>query len=1722
MKIKLFLLSLFIASSLTVATAPFALAQNEVCKDWADKLGGFLSCGNDDDIVSFTEFKGGLNELDVEGSGLDPTLTKAGGNFREILITIINFALTFLGIIAVAVVIYGGFLYVTSGTSEDQSGKGKKAITYAVLGILIIISSYAFVNTFITLDNVDETGARGGSNGSTAEDVRGAAQEGTNALQARVFNFGAVEIQKSMNQLLKSYQNLININGLVVKLVNTSGPTERTENRAYIHEVASIVQQIQSRSSALSKTGIAARKMNDEYLSKLLSLSREQVEEYSLLQKDILNEFTSIYKIPDAAKEDFTAAITEIAGDPTNPNAAPTEAPSNDETVKGQLLLVWKVMGLSAKKPNVSDIKGSATDRQLVNPKDVQRAFAGIDPNTTVDELFSEAIRSTRFANQATKGDPTDNAQAVIEAIKSIERLYIAVRHMKFVSVAIKASTREGNAPMIVELNGLGSIDPIGKTIDDANFEWDPDGDGEPGVSTSARDYIECTDSNKPVITCTYNKPGNYLARLTVRSADPTRVATGQASFSITVKPSLSRINLVARVENTDISIPLRQYVDRGGTYVVEDENEFAILSSEAGQTGITFDASKTTDATGRRIEKYDWDFGDGSNSKPQEGNQQDLSIVKHKYPGKIGRYRMKLEVTDAGGRKDRKFATILIGDLAPRVKINKKVAEPDELIEFDGSISRSDNGRIESYEWQIRKDKNQENIINSVDVVEVVGESGKPTLRVKFKEAGTYKVTLRIADSISSATKDIEVSIKSKKPRANFSVRSCPENCADETQPSLVLLDASQSFDPDPKDVLNYSWKFVSEIGDILAEGTDFTIVEGKLNGTEDLGGKKLRAKFKNIGKVKAILVVDDQHDDNLRQEDKAEKTFTINSTIDAAWDQSVKSVVPLIAGAATVKFTANAAQAENVEVDFGVDGFSGNYPVTNGVARFEQTYSAAGSYIVTATFTSDKKGTNTIRRRVYIGNADSPLAVIRAYTEGNEIVLDSESDSYSLIRNQIVRFDAGDSISSNGGNTGLEYIWNFGNGKKSTGATAQLAFAELSPSDGYDVTLTVTEKRDSKGKKNTGGVNDNFKNQVLNALNAGDEIRNANRPSAPTGPVTLNDNTPQGLQVAQDTLQSSARLRLKVISTPPQIASLSLEKVSAGNVTPIDVKVTAEGATDPDGRITNFQFWYYSNAEPERKLGVIDTKNNNATITIDTYGESSAEREYYFCASATDNENTRVECNELIDESARPKIKIKNGPNLAPTATFAVSPSTSVKNDQEITFTSSSTDVDGRIVKYVWDVEGDGFHNNDPTESATITHKYTTPNKDGYRVKLKVIDDKGASGYSTETKIYVDPKSSKPLGDFDYKIQPGTREVKFFDKSTADTTSAATLTKWTWDFDTSAELGCDLPARPHDKCNGDKTDDPDSADQNPIYTFAFNGDYQVKLVIEDNYGNVSRPFTKIIRVFTYDADLQISNGTATSTAGTVAGSTPPARTEPLTNREIAEIDVKANLVALSTEATMRTNPDGKKIITLPASSRGSDISLCWGDSRGDIVSAWIDKNIYCDSDGDGDKTNDKDYLFPTPSGVRYDTVDVSTQLPADRCWKTYFSPLHKSLFTSQPNGTKISQGRYVSLLHIDGREGGASKQSTNEVEIRFPTVNPNDTMFQQSCESDTPTLSGQAPDISGVNRAVPRTRGAGNIFEDLGIQNTIILSVVGGALFILLIFSFGHFFKGGKIREE
>ena len=84
-----------------------------------------------------------------------------GGDIRTTIARIIQVFLGILGIVALVLIIYAGFLWMTAGGDEEKVARAKKIMAQAVIGLIIILASFA-ITTFIISKLVEATGAGGG------------------------------------------------------------------------------------------------------------------------------------------------------------------------------------------------------------------------------------------------------------------------------------------------------------------------------------------------------------------------------------------------------------------------------------------------------------------------------------------------------------------------------------------------------------------------------------------------------------------------------------------------------------------------------------------------------------------------------------------------------------------------------------------------------------------------------------------------------------------------------------------------------------------------------------------------------------------------------------------------------------------------------------------------------------------------------------------------------------------------------------------------------------------------------------------------------------------------------------------------------------------------------------------------------------------------------------------------------------------------------------------------------------------------------------------------------------------------------------------------------------------------------------------------------------------------------------------------------------------------
>ena len=158
--------------------------------------------------------------------------------------------------------------------------------------------------------------------------------------------------------------------------------------------------------------------------------------------------------------------------------------------------------------------------------------------------------------------------------------------------------------------------------------------------------------------------------------------------------------------------------------------------------------------------------------------------------------------------------------------------------------------------------------------------------------------------------------------------------------------------------------------------------------------------------------------------------------------------------------------------------------------------------------------------------------------------------------------------------------------------------------------------------------------------------------------------------------------------------------------------VTYDASQSVDPDGTIAKYEW----------------DLDGNGTYETDTGTTATVTKSYP--SSRSVDVRLRVTDNSGANASTTRTVTITN---RAPTASFTFTPSPVVIG-QPVTFNgTASSDPDGTIAKYEWDLDGNGTFETDTGTTATTTHTYTSAAATS--VTMRVTDNEGATDTQTHT---------------------------------------------------------------------------------------------------------------------------------------------------------------------------------------------------------------------------------------------------------------------------------------------------------------------------------------------------------------------------------------------------
>jgi len=1295
-------------------------ADLDSCAGASSGLGSSLGCDTDD-VIDFTEYTGDFEGPDT--AGYDEALTQST-NARDFIQTIVNYALSFLGLFAIIMVIYGGVLYVLSRGDEDMAGKGRKTITYAGIGIIIVLGSFAIVNTLI--------GAGGG--GGASDSLGGGT--GSTTISDAGANFDVDDVLTELEDVaadyVDAYETLVDVkkeiaymDSLELPYILTlttetkgvqgfgdkvdsvlSGEGVDTSDTGEIYDESGLNDFINGISDSAQDIQLATNSLSDSYYIATeiyVYLTTNTVLDKDFIEDNFLST-VSTWLMPVVLASDYSDAFTQQYSGKTcgtlNVGSAIGESERNPDLEEER-----DSTGIGSYDSYTGDVEYLGEDICiLIDALDVA---AENDFEDAVNELANRIGSSSSAARGYTDGllalfdtdldgassletittaltaarteiagsSTTINVNTVQDVISALDTAYTAIEGVQFVSVVLDVSETSGNAPLIVAFDAVGTEDPSGETVDPEQIEWDLDGDGN--FDTGVTGYS---------VSYPYDEEGSYRVRVRVKSKD-SDIAAGIATVTINVDARRSKIVLKGYANDEETVIadfrPLNKFEHI-------DKDTYRVTSAEA-EAGIVFDASDSVDGNDQELAYIEWDFGD---TEITEGAWSGgaASPPAHYYTD--GSYEVSVTVTDGVGSEDRKYFTLYVGSPAARISYSPSTGVVGDTFKFDGSGSSTDVGTIVSYSWSITGDE------GSVSL----DETGASTLDHEFEAPGVYTVQLQVSDSSNNKdTASVNVVVESTPPVASFECE-----LLDESSPGTLSCDASDSYDPD-EDEITYLWDFDG------VENDDFEYLDG---GEDDA---VVIVRFLQADEYEISMTVTDDHDEDLQKSDTYTEEYVITSVLEVEMDLVGDTAKNLDATGEIDVDIIGETTGEALEVDCGNSTSDFTDALSSGRYTFTCTYDQAGIYSATMTAYDEDGDSTSDTLRIYIGSGDDPIAVIDVDGGGEDIGFDGTT-VYGNVDTKFT-FDASNSVNIDGSTDTLTYSWNFGNGKTSSSRTVTTSYDEIAV---YTVTLTVRDSSDNS-------------------------------------------------------ISSESTLFVDISPIPPKVKGLSAIPQADSLETPLKVTVSVD-ASDDDGDIEYIKAWYYDLNDTAEALGTVIAQSSEFSMTINTNGEEGDEVTYGFAVEVTDSDNMTVSSENELSNDEIPTLTVVNGPNDSPVAAFSVD-RTSVFVGEEITFINESYDPDGEIIQSWWDIGADGSHNDDPVEGASsLSYEFTQVHADGIEVRLKVEDSAGATDFSDSITIFVDTLADPPDAKFLSNIEGTT--VSFTSNSDFDEENGAELQGVYWDF--------------------------------------------------------------------------------------------------------------------------------------------------------------------------------------------------------------------------------------------------------------------------------------------------------------------------------------------------
>lgn len=732
------------------------------------------------------------------------------------------------------------------------------------------------------------------------------------------------------------------------------------------------------------------------------------------------------------------------------------------------------------------------------------------------------------------------------------------------------------------------------------------------------------------------------------------------------------------------------------------------------------------------------WSFGDGATQFQSSGRV--LNRVSHAYNAP-GTYPVKLTMVDNRGNLSTVSQSVSVYSQPTADFTVSASPVQGATTTFDGSgSSEPDPGvTISSYAWSFGDGT-------------PVTTTASPTTPHVFAQAGTYKVSLTITNSVGLTSTASQTVTVDEAPSAVMAQPSPAQPLVGQK----VAFDGSGSTDPDGA-ITGYSWNF----GD----------------GSGPVGGAKPTHTYTRAGNYTVTLTVTDSDG----------HTATVSQSLIAGAPPSASFKVASPADpvqSSPVSFDASASSDSDAGItitsytwDFG-DGTGAGGPTTTAA----HTYGQPGTYTVKLTVTNSIGLSSTTSSQVVIDEA--PSAVI-APTPSQPAVAQS------------VAFDGTGSADPDGNIT--SFSWNFGDGSPvATGGKVSHSYAKAGI---YQVSLTVT---DSDGQTAT----------TVQTLIVGSAPAAQFTVSSPADPVqgspvgfdgsassdpdsgvsitsygwdfgdgtTQSTNTPTtshtyaqpGSYMVKLTVTNSLGLPSTVFSrsvTVDETPTAAFTTAPAHPAQGAPVSFDGSGSQDPDGTIADYS-WSFGDGQ-SADTGLTAT-------TTHTYAEPG---QYTAALTVTDSDGQTSTFSQTVTVYAPPSALLTL-PGTTPMAGNTVTLDASG---------SSDPNPGASIVSYQWSF-GDGQSRT--TTTASAGHTYPAPGT--YAVSVKVTDSLGLTATANRSlTVYAPPVAGVPVPSTQVALTGSL--VTFTAAGSRDPNNGATITAYNWDFGDGTLLSTTAPTASH-----------------------------------------------------------------------------------------------------------------------------------------------------------------------------------------------------------------------------------------------------------------------------------------------------------------------------------